>query len=125
VVVYRYSQLLKFHKKVKDRFKANKLPQFPPSSYWKNHVSVVDKRKVELTAYLNAFVRQVDLLRDDDCCSFFRINETRSYLLEIQTLCKFKNKMQLPVAPTASALLGKDSESTFVREDTNTPLQEI
>ena len=58
---------------IKDKFKATKLPHFPSSSVWKNHVSVVEKRKVELTDYLNMLSRQVDLLKDDELSLFFGI----------------------------------------------------
>jgi hypothetical protein len=58
---------------IKDKFKATKLPPFPSSSVWKNHVSVVEKRKVELTDYLNMLSRQVDLLKDDELSQFFGI----------------------------------------------------
>lgn len=99
------------------------MPHFPPQTFWKNHVSVVEKRKIELTDYLNNFCRHVDILRDDECCQFFGFDDvTRKYLIDIKTM-NSKNTNQLKRSQAKSPPVFP--RSSYVAPDIAKPFKQV
>lgn len=81
-VAYRFSQLEKFHNKL--RKKGLTLPPFPEKRFFKNNEKVVADRKKSLQNYLNQMAASMDIFTDDVICEFLHFkSSTRDFLKDM------------------------------------------